>query len=107
MLYISEVLDELGIKLVKVPTLYVDNTAVISMIVSNIKSRVKHSGRKQYWIRNYIQKDKITVKHIDGEISLADLFTKFVDTRALARLRAAVMGREQPPKLEDIKEQER
>ena len=66
MLYISDVLDELGIKLREVPTLYVDNTAAISMIVSNIKSRVKHLDRKQYWIRHYIQNDRLHVKHIDG-----------------------------------------
>ena len=83
-----------------------DNTASTSMVVSNIKSRVKNLGRKQYWTRKYIQYGKITVQHIDGKINLADLFTRFVDTKALTRLRAAVMGREQPPKLEDIDEQE-
>ena len=92
----------MGIKLEKAPTLYVDNTPAISMIVSNIKSRVKHLDRKQHWIRDYIQPDKIIVKDIDGKINLADLFTKFVDTKALKRLRAAVMGRKDPPSLESL-----
>ena len=93
----TEFFDELGIKLEKVPTLYVDNTSAIRMIVSNIKSRVKHLDRKQYWVRHYIKEDRINVKHKDGKINLADLFTKFVSAQTLKRLRPAVMGRVYPP----------
>ena len=96
-LYMTEFFDEIGIKLQNVPTLLVDNIAAISMIVSNIKSRVKHLDRKQYWIRHYIKEDRITVKHKDGKINLADLFTKFVDAKTLKRLRPAVMGSSYPP----------
>ena len=56
-------------------------------------------GRKQYWIRHYIQEDKITVRHKDGKLNLADLFTKFVEATTLKRLRPAVMGRERPPEV--------
>ena len=86
----------MGIVLKNVPTLYVDNTSAIRMIISSIKSRVKHLGRKQYWIRHYIKDDRITVKHKDGKINLADLFTKFVNAQTLKRLRPAVMGRKPP-----------
>ena len=96
-LYMTEFFDELGIVLKNVPTLYVDNTSAIRMIISNIKSRVKHLDRKQYWIRHYIKDDRITVKHKDGKINLADLFTKFVNAQTLKRLRPAVMGRKPPP----------
>ena len=64
----TEFFDELGIKLKNVPILFVDNTSAIRMIVSNIKSRVKHLDRKQYWVRHYIKEDRITVMHKDGKI---------------------------------------
>ena len=95
--YVEEVLGEMNIILNKVPTLYIDNTAAMAMLTTNIKSRVKHLDRKQYWIRHYIKEDRINVKHKDGKINLADLFTKFVSAQTLKRLRPAVMGRIYPP----------
>ena len=79
-LYMTEFFDELGIKLKNVPLLFVDNTSAIRMIVSNIKSRVKHLDRKHYWIRHYIKEDRITVMHKDGKLilrtSLQNLWTQ-------------------------------
>ena len=68
--------------------------------------------RKLYWIREFVANDNVTVKHVDGRLNLADLFTKYVTREVLERLRPAVMGRELPPtevvkipkKLKTIKE---
>ena len=83
--YVEEVLDEMNIILNKIPTLYIDNTAAMSMLTTNIKSRVKHLDRKVYWAREFIQMDNVIVKHIDGKLSLADIFTKYVSNDVLMR----------------------
>ena len=95
--YVLEVLDEMDIILHKPPRIYIDNTSAMSMVEKNVKSRVKHLDRKVYWIREFIANGNVIVKHVDGKLNLADLFTKFVSTEVMTRLRPAVMGRSLPP----------
>ena len=95
--YVEEVLDEMNIILNKVPILYIDNTAAIAMLTQNIKSRVKHLDRKVYWTRDFVQMENVSVRHIDGRLNLADIFTKFVSNEVLRRLKPSVMGKSKPP----------
>ena len=44
--YPQQILDELEIILGDIPILHVDNTPAMTMVTSNIKSRVKHLVRK-------------------------------------------------------------
>ena len=72
----------------------------MKMVNTNVKSRVKHLDRKTYWIRDYIACANVIVKHIDGKLNIADIFTKYVTNQVLETLRPAVMGREKPPQKE-------
>ena len=96
-MYCQIFLDELGILLGTIPTVNIDNTSAMKMVNTNVKSRVKHLDRKAYWIRDYIACANVTVKHIDGKLNIADIFTKYVTNQVLETLRPAVMGREKPP----------
>ena len=62
-----------------------------------MRSRVKHLDRKVYWIREFVANGNVIVKHVDGRLNLADLFTKFVTNEVLESLRPAIMGRSLPP----------
>ena len=95
--YVLEVLDEMDIILHKPPQIYIDNTSAMSMLEKNVKSRVKHLDRKVYWVREFVANGNVIVKHVDGRLNLADLFTKFVTNEVLERLRPAIMGRSLPP----------
>ena len=45
--YLQQFLDELELILEDIPILHVDNTSAMTMVTSNIKSRVKHLDRKK------------------------------------------------------------
>ena len=96
--YVQQFLDELGIILGKIPILNIDNTAAMSMITSNIKSRAKHLDRKMYWVREYIDNKNVMVKYVVPKDNLADIFTKYVSNVVLEAIRPAIMGREDPPR---------
>ena len=104
-LYCQYFLDELGIVLGAIPILHIDNTSAMKMVNTNVKSRVKHLDRKTYWIRDYIACSNVIIKHVDGKINLADIFTKYVTNQVLEKLRPAVMGREEPPKIAEIQKE--
>ena len=69
----------------------------MEMVNTNIKSLVKHLGRKIYWVREYIACSNVIVEHVDGTLNLADIFTQYVTNQVLEKLRPAVMGGELPP----------
>ena len=100
----TQFLDELGIILYKIPVLYVDNTSAMTMVIENVKSRVKHLGRKKYLIREMVHNLNLTIHHVEMKFNIADIFTKYVPQAVLTILRPAIMGREPPPlKLKDKK----
>jgi hypothetical protein len=41
--------------------------------------------------------ENVSVRHIDGRLNLADIFTKFVSNEVLRRLKPSVMGESKPP----------
>ena len=94
--YLQQFLDELGIILGEIPILHVDNTSAMTMVTSNIKTRVKHLDRKRYWIRDYITNQNVIIKYIETKKNLADIFTKYVENTVFQKLRPAVMGRIYP-----------
>ena len=98
--YLQQFLDELELILEDIPILHVDNTSAMTMVTSNIKSRVKHLDRKKYWIRDFVANKNVIIKYIETKKNLADIFTKYVDNSTLEVLRPAVMGKCYP---EDIK----
>ena len=100
--YITQFLDEVGIVLNKIPVPYVDNTSAMSMVIENVKSRVKHLDRKKYLIREMVHNLNLTIHHVDTKFNIADIFTKYVPQTVLNVLRPAIMGRAPPPlKLKD------
>ena len=102
--YMTQFLDELGIILHKIPVLYVDNTSAMTMVIENVKSRVKHLDRKKYLIREMVHNLNLTIHHVEKKFNIADIFTKYVPQTVLNILRPAIMGREPPPlKLKDKK----
>ena len=54
-------------------------------------TRSKHFDSKVHWFRSHLKPD-ITVKHIDTELQLADLFTKPTPREIFVRLRKLLMG---------------
>ena len=96
-MYIQNVLSELGIETATIPNIFIDSTVALDMIRNNLKGRVKHLDRKFFWVRDYIKKGVFTVEKVLGTRNLADLFTKQVDKPTLEALRPAIMGRVPPP----------
>ena len=74
----------------------------MSMVIENVKSRVKHLDRKKYLIREMVHNLNLTIHHVDTKFNIADIFTKYVPQTVLNVLRPAIMGRAPPPlKLKD------
>ena len=52
-MYIRNVLEELGITLTILPNIFIDSSVAIDMIKNNLKGRVKHLDRRYFWVRDF------------------------------------------------------
>jgi len=71
-LWLKQQLADFGLKIIKVPLLC-DNTSAINQIQH---SRTKHSEIRHHFIRDHVNNGDCEVKFIETKLQLADIFTK-------------------------------
>ena len=75
-----------GIKFTKTP-IFCDNTSAIQMTQNPVHhSKSKHIEIRHHFIRDNVEKGKITLLHVGTADQLADLFTKALDKQTSQRL---------------------
>ncbi|CAH9133554.1 unnamed protein product [Cuscuta epithymum] len=77
LLWVRNVLSELGISLPSIPTLYCDNLGATYVCVNPVfHSRMKHLALDFYFVRDLIAQRQLSVKHISTKLQIADILTK-------------------------------
>ena len=70
-----------------------DNTGALELSkVPKMRPRTKHINIKYHHFRAHIQKGTITVKHVDTENQIADIFTKPLHAPLFLKHRLSIMG---------------
>ncbi|GMF14669.1 unnamed protein product [Phytophthora lilii] len=84
------VLLEMGFKVEKPTTVYLDNKSAIS-IASNhgYTPRAKHIDLRAHFVRDHVEAKTIVLQHVTSEDQLADYLTKPIPTPQLVKLREA------------------
>ncbi|KAL2984809.1 hypothetical protein AAZX31_12G111100 [Glycine max] len=71
-----------------VMTLYCDNMSAINISKNPVQhSRTKHIDIRHHYIRDLVDDKVITLKHVDTEEQIADIFTKALDANQFEKLR--------------------
>ena len=71
-----------------VMTLYCDNMSAINISKNPVQhSRTKHIDIRHHYIRDLVDDKVITLKHVDTEEQMADIFTKALDANQFEKLR--------------------
>ena len=71
-----------------VMTLYCDNMSAINISKNLVQhSRTKHIDIRHHYIRDLVDDKVITLKHVDTEEQIADIFTKALDANQFEKLR--------------------
>jgi len=83
----QQTLQDFGIMLNK-STIYCDNTSAINLSKNPINhARTKHIDIRHHFIRDNIEKDKISLEFVSSEKQLADIFTKPLNENTFINLR--------------------
>ena len=77
MLWITYLLKELKVSLLKFPILYCDNKSA-EVLANNLKyhSRTKHIELDLHFVRDHIAKHELSIDHVPTFDQLADILTK-------------------------------
>ena len=76
-------------------TVWEDNMAALTLAnldPGHNTTRSKHFDSKVHWFRSHLKPNDITVKRIDTEAQIADLYTKSTPVVIFERLRKLLMG---------------
>ena len=95
LLELVQSLDFLGVKDIFMPSVnivYNDNIACVNWSKCTTTKGLRHIQMKENRVRESIHSKFVTIKHIDGKINLADIFTKEMkDTSHFVVLRDLIM----------------
>ena len=80
--HLKNILEELEIKEAKIPIIYCDNEAAVTIMQGNgtTKSRTKHMRLRYHYIRQYVSDGHLEMRWISTEHQRADLLTKAVSS---------------------------
>jgi hypothetical protein len=79
-LFLRNIMIEIGFKINEPTTIYNDNTSTITNLNNNIiNGKNRSEARKHFYARNAIQNGEIIIKYIKSKLNLADAFTKPMD----------------------------
>ena len=82
-----QTLRDYGYKLIKVPILC-DNESAICMVDNPVEhSRTKHIAIRYHFLRDHQQRGDIEIAYINTKEQLADIFTKPLDEKTFTKLR--------------------
>ena len=92
MLYLSYVVDEMGMDFPKPIPLQLDNTTAEAFANNTAsKTKMKHIDARQHWVRILRDKTILICVHVDTKNNIADIFTKILDRTTFERLRDRIM----------------
>ncbi|KAK2966557.1 hypothetical protein RJ640_014526 [Escallonia rubra] len=90
-LWVTNLLHELGITLPQPPTLFCDNTGATYLCANPIfHSRMKHIALDYHFVRECVTNDSLCVHHINTKDQLADILTKALNRQQFLHLRAKI-----------------
>ncbi|KAK2985951.1 hypothetical protein RJ640_017579 [Escallonia rubra] len=90
-LWVTNLLHELGITLPQPPTLFCDNTGATYLCANPIfHSRMKHIALDYHFVRECVTNDSLRVHHINTKDQLADILTKALNRQQFLHLRAKI-----------------
>lgn len=77
MMWVQNLLTEMGIRLTSTPVIYCDNLSATYLSVNPVfHSRMKHLALAFYFVREQVQKGALRVTHVSSGDQLADFLTK-------------------------------
>jgi hypothetical protein len=89
--WLGRLIDELFDREAEVPTFLVDNKAAIQLCKNPVfHDRSKHIELKYHYIREQLEKERITVEYIGTSDQLADIFTKSLGRVKFQELRGRI-----------------
>jgi hypothetical protein len=93
-LYINNILIELGLIPVKPAVIFQDNESTIQIATNGMSSnhRVKHLETIDLFIYDKVEKKKVIIKKLNTKDMLADFFTKALGGQEFRRFRRLIMG---------------
>jgi len=95
--YLKQVLQEIGFPVTHTPTLKVDNQACIKCAQNPVyHGRMKHVHISYHFIRQHETLGNYKICHVNGKMNPADLFTKPVQGELLMRLRPMLVQTSNP-----------
>lgn len=87
-IWLQRLLDDMGFKDEEGVLIYCDNKSAIAIGKNPVQyRRTKHIEIKYHFVREAEQKGLIQLKYCQGEVQLADLFTKALSTTRFEELR--------------------
>ena len=95
--YLKQVLEEIGFPVSHTPALKVDNQAYIKCVKNPVyHGRMKHIHISYHFVRQHHTMGSYEVSHVDGKMNPADLLTKPVQGALLMRLRPMLVQTSNP-----------
>ncbi|KAK2968892.1 hypothetical protein RJ640_013235 [Escallonia rubra] len=90
-LWVTNLLHELGITLPKPPALFCDNTGATYLCANPVfHSRMKHIALDYHFVRECVTNGSLYVHHINTKDQLADILTKALNRRQFLHLRSKI-----------------
>ena len=95
--YLKQVLEEIGFPVSRTPALKVDNQACIKCVKNPVyHGRMKHIHISYHFVRQHHALGSYEISHVDGKMNPADLLTKPVQGVLLMRLRPMLVQTPNP-----------
>ncbi|CAA7059939.1 unnamed protein product [Microthlaspi erraticum] len=95
--WLSHVMKDLGISLMRTPLLYCDNLSSIYLTANPAShKRSKHFETHHHYVRERVALGLLEVKHLSSHMQIADIFTKSLPITAFESLRYK-LGVDVPP----------
>jgi hypothetical protein len=92
-LWLRQLLEELGYSLTGPTTLYEDNKSAIHIVQNgNDKGRTKHMDVRYHLIRDLVKNKTINVTYMPTESMTADILTKPLDSKLFLTHQASLLG---------------
>lgn len=89
LIWIEQLLFEIGIKSTKKPIIWCDNLSTVALSANPVlHSRTKHIEIDLHFVREQISKGRLDVRHIPAGYQRADILTKALSTKNFSRLKA-------------------
>ena len=92
-IYIRQILEDLGLECINPTTLYIDNQAAICIAKNpGKKSLAKHIDIKRFFLRQLVEENTVNVQYVPTSKMLADLMTKSLGRYQHMNLTKQVLG---------------